>query len=381
MRQQLAKTPSASVTQRLETIFLDHNHVWMHGAYANHSGTGEYITDASGDNLLFLPDFGTGDVETPNGPSSVSRCYSQLQSDIDSSINVHKYEVDVFSREESVMSAGGHGRRKMQNQESTTPGIPVAQVTSNDNFNCLVNGEIPNSGNEKPQRDKSITDKTLMKKKWTHVGKNIAALVTSVKSAYGGVSRSSLDTVHEHLTAAFVSLPIPSDIVLGMDLYAQLHNDIPKVVENYVMCKEWVGEVYDMLCPLALVTNDMSPCDYKKLKQLLVEGEGLPFRCVYEENQLKRVLKDMEELVVQGTAVINDATESASSLAQNYFDNHLSSGNDEETTCGSNISNGGNRGRGKANSKASKRNLSEKDRDDLKLSNLLGMFMINLTKF
>lgn len=367
MRQQLAKIPNASIADRLEILFLDHNHVWIHGAYANHSGAGEYISDAAGENLLFLPDFGTGEVETPKSSTNVSRCYAQLKTDVESSINIHKYEVDVFSRDESTMLNGSQClRRKMQNLDASSP-PRLAETSSVISESPNLNGiAAVGVGNDKPQRDKATTDKSVMKKKWSQIGKGIASLISSVKSAYGGVSRSSLDLAHEHLSSAFSALPMPSDIVLGMDLDAQLQQDIPKVVDYYVQCKEWAGEVYDTLCPLALVTNEKTPCDFKKLKELLREGEGLPFRCVYEENQLKRVIKDIEELVDLGKAVLADATQAASNISQNFFETHVFK-NEEEGGSSSGSS------RSKGSSKASKRNLSAKDKEDLKLSNLLGM--------
>jgi hypothetical protein len=375
MRQQLAKMPTASITQRLETLFCDHNHVWMHGAYANHSGAGEYITDASGKELLFLPDFGmVGDVGgTPKSAMSAGGCYHQSQSDVDSSMNIHKYEVDVLSRGATDDDAGGHVSRKMHTQDSSSPSsFPLSANISGSNSWKAIDGQtngkdVGDMPADKPQRDKAVIDKTVMKKKWSQIGKNLASLVSSIKSSYGGVSRMSLDSVHEHLSSAFAALPLPSDMVLGMELNAQLHQDVPKVVESYIMCKEWVGEVYDTLCPLALVINEVTPCDFKKLKQLLSEGEGLPFRCVFEENQLKRVLKEVTDLVTKSKVVLCTATEAATALNTNLFENHIEDSYNKDTSVG-----GGSRNRSKAGGKSTKKNMSEKDRDDLKLSNLLG---------
>jgi len=234
MRQQLAKTPTASIAQRLETIFFNHNHVWMHGAYANHSGSGEYITDASGQGVLFLPDFGSCEtVDTPKSGSRVAmmhQSFAHSQNDVDSSMNVHKYEVNVLSREEDGKwgsSGGSSTRRKIAMHTSSSSSAICNEASSSDGSGSNGGG----IGMDKPQRDKTLTDKTVIKKKWSQLAKTTASLMSSVNSSYGGVSRSSLEAVHELLSAAFSALPVPSDMLLGMDVTAQLQSDLPKV--NY----------------------------------------------------------------------------------------------------------------------------------------------------
>ena len=346
IRQHLAKIPSASIQQRLETVFMSPGASWMHGTYSNYNGSGEFFNDTSDDEgLLFLPDFGPSDDE---GGNIMHPCSNNGPT------NVHKYEVNVIKRTDESTS----GVLSKRFDISKCPLSPAR-----------TNGAGSSLGNEKPQRDRAFTDKNMMKKRWSQIGKNISTLVSSINSSYGGASRCSLDTVHEYLSSALSALPMPSDIVLGMDLYESLNNDIPKVVDGYIMCKEWVGGVYDALCPLPLASNDLIPCDFASLKKLLLEGEGLPFRCVFEENQLKRVLKELSELVLQSKLVLGAAATSATALGGDLFDNHISL----DGVCNTNV----NRSRSaKGSGKNSKKNISAKEKDDIRLMNLLGEFSI-----
>ena len=137
--------------------------------------------------------------------------------------------------------------------------------------------------------------------------------------------------------------------------------------------------MYDTLCPLALTSNEITPCDYTNLKKILREGEGLPFRCVFEENQLKRVLKDMNDLVQDSNLILTLATNAAMTLNSNFFENHISPVESAPTPQGKDKEKeGANRNRAKATGKNTKRNLSAKDREDLKLSNLLGTCFLKI---